>query len=79
MRIINSIIFIGLGIAMIKYNYQIVRMTGKMDWVEQKICDTYTFVKLMGMLVAFFGFISIFGAETGIIRLLVGWMPGVNM
>jgi hypothetical protein len=69
---IVGLIVAALGVLFVKYNYQIVGMTGRQDWIENTLGagSTYFVFKIMGVIV-------IFGAllyGTGLLEPVMGWL-----
>jgi len=58
MRFLYFAILLGLGIALIRYAFPIVRTLGQMDWAERYLGSggTYTAWKLIGVLMIIAGF-----------------------
>ncbi|TSC91883.1 MAG: hypothetical protein CEN91_579 [Candidatus Berkelbacteria bacterium Licking1014_85] len=54
---------VGVGMAIIKYTFQLVNITGKSAWAESHIPGngTYTMWKLIGLLIICFGFLYAIG------------------
>jgi hypothetical protein len=58
-----GIVIIALGVAGLKYNYQIVNYTGRQDWIEDKLGGGSTFLayKLFAFLAVIVGILLAFG------------------
>lgn len=63
-RIIYGTLAIVVGTVMLKYNFQLVGFTGRLDWVESKLGagTTYLAYKLLALLII-----------TGAILYITGW------
>lgn len=71
-------IFLGLtavviGVVTLKYNYQMVGMTGSVGFFEKTLGagGTYGGFKLLSLIVIFFGFLYMTGLQEPILRILL--------
>lgn len=57
MQIVYGIIAIIIGTVMLKFNYQLVNLTGRQDWIESKLGSgtTYLAYKIFAVLVVLIG------------------------
>lgn len=57
LNFITGLIIAGVGLASLRYNYSIVGVFGRNNFIESKLGPgtTYPFFKLMSILVIFFG------------------------
>lgn len=63
MRFIWGLVWIAIGIAIIKYSFQITNFFGHIPWAEDKLGGggTYTAYKLAGIIFILLGFMYMFG------------------
>jgi hypothetical protein len=65
MRFVWGIVWILIGMALMRYNFQIVGLFGKIDWAEQHLRGgfggTYFLYKVVGLLIVVFGLLYMFG------------------
>lgn len=62
-HILYGLVAIALGIVMLRFNYQMVNMTGRQDWIESKLGSgsTYLAYKIFALAIIFFGILLIIG------------------
>ena len=62
-HIIYGLLAIGVGTLALKYNFQLVNMTGRQDWIESKLGggSTYFFYKVVSVLIVFGGILYVTG------------------
>ncbi len=63
---------VGIGMAMLKFNYQLVGFTGRQDWIESKLGQgsTYLAYKLFGIALVLGGLVFALGLS----ELVFGWL-----
>ncbi|HDS11548.1 MAG TPA: hypothetical protein ENN77_01440 [Candidatus Wirthbacteria bacterium] len=63
-----------LGFLIVKYNVQIVRTFGRISWAERKLgpAGTYTFYKLLGILLSVGSFLFFTGQLQNIVGSIAG-------
>lgn len=66
MQIVYGILAIIAGTLMLKYNYQLVNLTGRQDWIESKLGSgtTYFAYKLLAIFVVIMGILVVTGLAT---------------
>jgi uncharacterized membrane protein len=66
MRFIWGIIWILVGVAVMRYNYHIVQIFGRVDWAERHLSGglggTYLMYKLVGLVIVLFAMLYMFNA-----------------
>ena len=77
-HLIYGVIMIGLGVIGLKYNYQLVNMTGRQDWIESKLGggSTYLAYKLFALLLVVFGLLLATGLADPVLTTLLGPLRG---
>jgi hypothetical protein len=62
-HIVLGIVFLGLGVVSLKYNYQLVGLTGNVSWVEKYLGGggTYAFFKMVSVALCLGGFLYMTG------------------
>jgi len=74
--ILNQIIFgllaIALGTLSLKYNFQIVNNTARLEWIEEKLGAgmTFTVYKILSVLLVIGGVLYL----TGLYHAVLGWL-----
>ena len=77
-----GLVGIGLGVAMVKFSYQVAGFTGRLDWIESKLGSgsTYFFYKMFGLIMIFVGLLLATGLYgpfmTGLFAPLRGFFGG---
>ncbi len=65
MHIIWGLVWVAIGILLIKYTFILVQTFGKIPWAETHLGGglggTYTLYKLVGLLIIFLAFMYMFG------------------
>lgn len=63
MNFIYGMLITALGVVMLKYNYQLVGITGRQDWIEKYLGSgsTYLAFKLVSVVLVFGGILFGFG------------------
>ncbi|HEX5429482.1 MAG TPA: hypothetical protein VFX17_00160 [Patescibacteria group bacterium] len=63
MRFIWGLVWIAIGVGVIKYSFQITNFFGHVPWAEQHIGGggTYTMYKIAGIVIIIFAFLYMFG------------------
>lgn len=71
-HLVVGLLAVGMGVAALRYNYQLVGFTGHIGAVERYMGygSTYLFMKLLAVLVCIGGFLYAFGLLTPI----MGWL-----
>ncbi|HEX7259575.1 MAG TPA: hypothetical protein VF272_01435 [Candidatus Saccharimonadia bacterium] len=66
-------LLLGIGIATMKFNYQLVGITGYLGFVEKWLGagSTYGFFKFLSILTCIFGFLYMFGLSDVVLELLL--------
>jgi len=66
MQIVYGLLAIVAGIVMLKFNYQLVGLTGRQDWIESKLGagTTYLVYKILAVVVVFIGILVATGLGT---------------
>jgi hypothetical protein len=72
-RLIIGAIAVATGTIMLKYNYQLVGLTGRQDWIENKLGSgsTYLAYKLLALLVIISGLLYASGFYEPLLRILL--------
>lgn len=65
MRFVWGIVWVVIGILLIRYTFQITNLFGKIDWAEQHLRGgfggTYTLYKLVGLFIVILAMLYMFG------------------
>ena len=72
-------IAIALGVTALRYNYQLVNMTGRQDWIESKLGSgsTYLAYKLFSLVIIIGGILYFTGLGTPVFQWLLSPLNGV--
>ncbi len=70
---IFGLIIAGIGIAAIKYNYQIVNTMGRLNWLENKLGPgtTYLAYQVFAVLTILFGFTMMISLHDNLLEFLL--------
>jgi hypothetical protein len=71
-QILLGMLFLALGVVSLKYNYQLVGITGNISWVEKYLGggSTYAFFKMLSVVLCLGGFLYMTGLSDPVFR----WM-----
>ena len=82
MKFFWGLIWIVIGVLLMKYTYQIVQYFGKVPWAEQYLRGgfggTYFMYKLIGVLLVVLALFYMFGALDFFVRPLAPLFQGLN-
>jgi hypothetical protein len=80
MRFIWGIIWVAVGIAVMRYNFTIVQLFGRVEWAERNLGGgfggTYVLWKLVGLLIVILAMLYMFNAVGFIVGPLSPVFPG---
>jgi hypothetical protein len=66
MRFVWGIIWITIGVLLIRYTFQITNLFGKVDWAERHLSSgfggTYAMYRIVGVIVIILAFLFMFGS-----------------
>ena len=71
-QVLLGLLLLAIGVVSLKYNYQLVRMTGNVSWAEQYLGagGTYAFFKIVSVVLCLIGFLYMTGLWGGVF----GWL-----
>ena len=74
-----GIIVVAIGVVSLKYNFQVVGITGRQDWIERRLGggSTYFAFKLFSVLAIFAGLIFMTGLSTPFFTWLLSPLRGL--
>jgi hypothetical protein len=78
-HIIYGLILIAAGIVTLKYNFQIVNNTARLQWIESKLGAGSTFLvyKLISIVLVLFGILFLTGFSNAFLNWLLSPVRGV--
>jgi hypothetical protein len=80
MKFVWGIVWVIIGIALMRYTFQITNLFGKIDWAETHLRGgfggTYTLYRLVGLLVVIIAMLYMFGGIDLLVRPFAVLFPG---
>lgn len=79
MHFFYGLLAVGIGTLTLKYNYQLVNLTGRQDWIESKLGSgsTYLAYKLLALLIVIFGILYAIGLDGPVLKALFSPLQGL--